>query len=679
MRIGGIGESIGRSAAALAVGCLGLVAVTAAGERAADLVLTDARIYTAAGGALAEALAVRDGRLMYVGSAAGAQAYMGAGTRVERAGGRLVIPGLADTHIHPLDIVDLDVCDLASRPMPLRELSAFVSRCLARYRLAPGKRLVVHQWNYTAGNQPDADYPTLRAALDRASRRHQIELLGNDAHHAAFNSLALASARNAQGAVVGISKETLATDFAGYAKLVGVDARGEPNGAVNEDARYTINPNSMLYTELEATLRVPERITARLNSVGITAMMDAMASPEGLPVYDRLLASHRLTVRTTLALFYDPARFRRADGQVDWDEMVAQAKAVRARYAGNPLLAADTVKLFADGVLEGNPFAVPPTLPNGAVLEPLLQPIFATGADGHATVTGYVDTSSAACVAVRAKPERYASDAESAAFTRANGFHPGQCQISSGQLQHERDVILEFVKRFHLAGFNVHIHAIGDRAARTAVDAIEAARAADGIATTRDSLAHLQLVHPDDVRRIGRDRLYVAFTYAWANVDPEYDLTVIPFIQHVTGNSYAALHVPGSYYEENAYPFRSVRDAGAILTAGSDAPVETRDPRPFRNMAGALSRRAADGPPLNAAQAITIEDVLQAYTLNGARMLGREADSGSIEVGKSADFVLLDRDLLRLAIDQRYDDIAATRVLGTWFEGRRVYRAPAAK
>ena len=154
---------------------------------------------------------------------------------------------------------------------------------------------------------------------------------------------------------------------------------------------------------------------------------------------------------------------------------------------------------------------------------------------------------------------------------------------------------------------------------------------------------------------------------------------MIPFIQKVSGNSYAALHVPGSYYEENAYPFRGARDAGAILTAGSDAPVETRDPRPFANIAVALSRRLPGRPALNAAQAITIEDVLQAYTLNGARFLGRERETGSLEAGKSADFVMLDRDLLALAKAGQYEEIARTRVVGTWFRGRRVYRAPAAR
>jgi len=653
-----------------------LCAMRAEAAEPAELVLTGGRLYAGNGDEAATALAVRGGKLVYVGSEAGVRAYIGARTRLVSAGGHRVIPGLVDAHIHPLDIADLDVCDLQSRALDLRALSEFVAGCVQHYRPAPGAMLRVHQWNPSA-NQPGPGYPTLRAALDAAAPLNPVELLGNDAHHSAFNSAALAQARDGRGRVVGYSKATLAGAFADFRGLVAVDENGEPNGSVNEDARYAIDPHGMLYNELPAVLRAPEKVPERLNRAGITCAMDAMAMPDGLPVYDKLLRSGRMSVRMTLAQFYDPSHSRKADGRVDYDGLVAKARAVRARYAGNPLLRADFIKLFADGVVEGNPYAVPPTLGNAAMLEPFLQPIFARDADGRATVTGYVDTASAACAEVRAHPAQYAAKAAIAAFRAGHGFHPGQCQVSNGRLQHEREIELEYVRRMHLAGFNLHIHVIGDRALRTALDAIEAARAADGNDATHDSLAHVQLAQDEDVARIGRDRLYVAYTYSWADIDPDYDLTVVPFVQRVSGNSIAAMHGPGSYYDAHAYPVRASRDAGAILVAGSDAPVGTRDPQPFVNMAMAVTRSLPGMPPLNARQAISIRAALDAYTINGARMLGRNTEIGSLEVGKSADFVVLDRDILALADAGHAEDIAATQVLETWFRGRRVYQASA--
>ncbi len=641
----------------------------------ADLVLTNARIYTASGvRESAHALAVRDGRFVFVGTQKEALAWIGPGTVVRHMNGKRVVPGLVDAHLHAMDIVDLDVCDLKSEPKTLAEIATLVRACLDKYQTPKGARLVVHQWNYTEGNQPDAELPTLRAALDKVSTEVQIELLGNDGHHGAFNSLALAAAMGPDGKVIGLSKATLAKEFLAYRKVIGVDERGEPNGAVNEDARYTIDPHAMLNSDLPEVAKAPERVAQRLNSVGITAIMDAMATPDALPVYDAMQARGGLTLRTVLAQFYDPERFRVAGGRVDFDAMVAAASKVREKYASNPLIKADTVKLFADGVLEGNPLSHPPTLPNAASLRPYLQPMFALDKDGMPTVTGYVDTDSPACAKARLESAAYEDAAAAAAFTREHGFAPTQCIISDGQLQHTREVILEFARRFHAAGFNLHIHAIGDRAVRTAVDAIELARASDGNSRTRDGLAHVQLADSSDISRIGRNHLYVAFTYSWMTTSTGYDVTVIPFLEKVSGNSYAALHRPQGYYDLNGYAVRSVKDAGGIAAAGSDAPVETRDPRPFVNLAAAVTRRAGNLPPLNAHQSLNVFEALDAYTINGARMLGLDKEAGSIEVGKSADFVVLDRDIVKLAAAGKAADIAATQVKETWFQGRPVYQ-----
>ena len=283
---------------------------------AADLVVRNAKIYTVdPAHTVAQALAVKDGRLLFVGSSKDAQAWIGPKTQIEDAHGRLVLPGLIDAHIHPLDIADLDVCDLDNRELPLKQLSRFVSACLAKYQTPPGGLLHVYQWNYTGGNQPDAQLPTLRAALDAASTTRAIELLGEDGHHAAFNSLALAQARNAAGVVVGFSKATLASDFALYRGLIGVDEHGEPNGAVNEDARGAISKVGVMYLALDEVEKVPERVTQRLASAGITAVLDAFAAPEGQVVYDKLAAEGKLTARVELALFFDPSNTRNACGR----------------------------------------------------------------------------------------------------------------------------------------------------------------------------------------------------------------------------------------------------------------------------------------------------------------------------------------------------------------------------
>ena len=485
-----------------------LLATTA--HAAPDLVVTGDKITTSdPARPAATGFAVTGGRFSYVGTAAGALRLAGPGTKVVRLGTARVLPGLVDAHIHPLGIVDIDVCDLKSEAKSLREIANIVRGCLARYKPKPGEPLGVAQWNFAGGNQPDAEHPTLRAALDRAAPDNPVNLVGNDGHHGAYNSAALAKAMTPDGKVIGLSKATLAGPFSRYRELVGVDSNGEPSGGVNEAARAIMGGKAVDVADVKAVLAAPEKMTGKLNAAGITAVLDAAAEPESFVVYDTLQARGALSAHVTLAQFYDPDVMLKADGTPDIDTMVAQATKWQAHYATNPLIRADTVKLFADGVLEANPLSTPPTLGNSPVITPYLQPVFGRDANGSATFSGrYVDPNGPEC--------RGAAAANVASFTAAHGFHPGQCIVGSGRLQHPRPVIMEFVRRMHQAGLAVHIHAIGDAAVRTAVDALEQARVGDtGPARRPGTLAHLQIVHPAEVARIGRMKLFLAFTYAW--------------------------------------------------------------------------------------------------------------------------------------------------------------------
>ena len=649
-----------------------------ASQSPADFVLTDAKIYTEDGShQTVEALAVRDGKIIFTGSTSEAANLVGPKTKVERADGKLVLPGLVDAHIHPMGIVDFGGCSLKSQARTLAQIATFVRGCAENMHLPPGRWLAVSDWEYGGGNQADPAHPTLRAALDAASTQNPIVMMGWDGHHAAYNSAALALAKNEKGKIVGYSKETLATDFAQYKIYVGVDAKGELTGDITDQGWRPIDSSQVERDEHQKLLASPERLAQRLNSAGITAVQDADARSAGYPVYDELIQRGQLTFRLNLDQYFLPQSFRDGNGHIDYDKLFSEADAIRQKYASNPLVRADAVKVYADGVPEANPNNIPPTLGNSPRPVPYLQPIFKKDSDGKLSVTGYVDTASPVCAYVRAKPDEYSSAAEVSEFIKLYGYHPGQCTISYGVPELPPAIFNEYIKRAHLAGYTIHIHSISDQAVHMALDAIEAARDADGNYSRPDTLAHIQFVTPQDVTRMGKDRIYLAFTYSWIYAEPTgYDLSIVPFFDKVLGNSYEAFHNPDSYYEKTTYPTKTAKEAGAILVAGSDAPVLTKDPQPFANMEFGVTRARHGLRPMSPHQRLDIRDLIDAYTINGARALNRASEIGSIEVGKSADFIVVDQNILALADKGRPEKIGETKVIETWFMGKKVYSAP---
>lgn len=659
----------------------GSVLVTACSNKSptlsADHVFTNGFIYTADDkSSVVNSMAIANGRIIYLGSSDELSSYIGKNTQQHDLASKMMLPGFHDVHIHALDIIEREACDLDSESMSLDDMVPFLQSCIERFKLADGEWLDVALWNFYNGNEPSDQYPSLRSALDAVSTQHPIVLRGNDGHHYAVNSLALARAKDLSANAVGLNKQTLATTFKAYKELVGVDSMGNPSGGLTESAIALVEPPSSIQVKNPEILM--PKIAAKLAESGITSIMDALLEPDFLPAFKWLEDNNKMTFRLQAAIkkYYDYPKIEERLKIEDIPATVAWFKEVRAEYADSQYIRANAAKILVDGVIEGNPYAFPPTLPNAAMLNNFKQPIFSIDQDsGAAKLIGYVDLASAACKKVQSSPQMFEQSEMIAQFTETNGHHPKQCFTNRGVYETDPEFVKAYVLELDKQGFTVHAHAIGDGAVRVAVDAIDHARKINGSNDLPHSIGHAQLIHPDDQKRIGKLGIYVAFTHAWTNSDPEYQIMVEPFIDQL--ESEEQLFSIDNYYTANVYPTRSIEVLGGVVTAGSDAPVDTRDPRPFVNIEQAITRSydEIETPKvLNPSEALDIHSILRAYTINGAKAMSQSHEVGSLEIGKKADFIVIDQNLINLVEQGRANEISETKVLSTWFDGALVYQ-----
>jgi predicted amidohydrolase YtcJ len=540
----------------------------------ADVVILHGDVRTMnAAAPTAAALAMSAGRITFVGADTDAQQWIGASTKVVDAAGATVLPGLIDSHIHAAEgALARGGCSLDDEQITIEKAIDKVRGCFATDK--DSKWLVVTDVN-------GAGFKATRKQLDSIERERPLFLWGADGHTGWVNTRALE-----------LAKITRKTPNPADGRIER-DAQGEATGFL-VDGAVALVTSAMDQPTPEKRLEKLRWLLPQLHAAGITSYLEANTDTETVAAYVALAKLEQLSARVTIALESSgantPAEF-------------ARIKGLRSQVGENPLLRADFIKLFADGVLEF------PTQTAG-VLEP------------------YNDSK-------------------------------GRPGTSKGKLYLAPDAMTAFIEQADADGFNVHIHAIGDAAVREALDAFGAARAAGS--KRLYSIAHLQLIDPADLPRFAALDVLASLQLLWAQPD-NYSIDALkPWL--------------GDERMARQYPARSLADNHAVIAGGSDWDVSSFNP--FEAMANAMSRMYPGKPErgaLNAKEALTLDQMLAAYTINAARLIGRDQEIGSLEPGKAADVVVLDRKLTK---ETPPDAVGATQVTHTFFAGRELPRAPA--
>ena len=208
-------------------------------------------------------------------------------------------------------------------------------------------------------------------------------------------------------------------------------------------------------------------------------------------------------------------------------------------------------------------------------------------------------------------------------------------------------------------GFQIHVHAIGDRAIRMTLDAFEHAAAVNGPRDRRDAIAHLQVIDPADVPRFRKLGVVANFEARWANGD-----------EYLTKMAEPGLGPTRSRWQ---YPIASVVRSGAVVSGGSDWSVSSLDPLEAIEV-GITHREPGDTVtrPWNPVERVDLPTMLALYTINAAWAHHLDRETGSVEVGKLADLVVLDQNLFDLPASRIHE----AKVVRTLLEGRTVYRRP---
>jgi predicted amidohydrolase YtcJ len=529
-----------------------------------ELILISGRVYTVdPGRSEAEAIVIRGGRIAAVGTNDEALAQRGRRSHVVDLGGRLVLPGFIDSHMHPAVAALSDLYEPSLRGV--RTVDECLDRVAAFLAEHPDTPFVTG-WSWSTALLDEVALTAER--LDRAVPDRPAALYDEGGHTVWVNSAMV--------------------------RLAGVSA-SEPDasGILREGAIAPVEralPPRPVNEYVEGLLHFQRDVAGPL---GLTTVQESVvrAGDPLLEAYEVLQRRDELTVRACASLWIEE--------DLPLAEQLEALVVERSRHTES-LVRAGCAKFFVDGVVEGH--------------------------------TAYLGEDYADRPGYRGEPvwsaERLAE--ASAAASRS--------------------------------GFQLHYHTIGDAAVGAALDAVAAARGTVDPPPARSLVTHLQLVDPTDIRRMSALGVVALPQPYWFAEDDMYHEVQVPYL--------------GRPRADREYPMRSLWREGVVVASASDYPV-VASPDPIRGIRHGALRSSPEGKDgetgvLWPEERVTVEQMIESFTINGAYANHLDRETGSLEAGKSADLVVLSEDLLEL--DPR--DLTRARVLLTLFRGVPTHAEP---
>lgn len=551
--------------------CLAASVALPAFAQDADTVITNAKIYTVEEGQpWAEAAAIVDGRFLKVGDAAAMDAHIGPNTNVIDLGGAYAMPGMIDSHIHPLRsqlIENVDFSTSAAIPVTPEELAAKIK---AYADSVPDKPWIIgaaFSWGTFT------EVPLNSAYLDAIIPDRPVVIEDETGHIAIANSKALEMS--------GITDDT-PDPVGGY---FGRTDDGKLDGLLYETAMQEVFKHSPNYT-VDDLYKAATDVMPRLNSMGITGMKMAQGDENWVNGLKRMDEEGLLKMQVSMYPY--EVDFYRRYSNIDLFDNPENYETDHVRIDG--------VKLFADGVPFGRTMLIKETYPG----------------------TDY-----------------------------------------NGLPMTPPDELRQKIVDFNARGYGVMVHSTGDRGTEIVIEGTEMSMAANGaekVRKLRNHVAHNVIVDPADIDRMKYTNVTMEFSPSFWFPRPIID---------------AAEPDLGFEMLQTVWRLGPIVRAGVNLAIGSDWNQAQADP--WINLETLVTRRApGDGPDgtiLGTDSGITLEQAVYGYTMGGAHAMYLEEEIGSIRPGKRANFIVLDRNLFEIPLNQIHGAI----VNQTWFEGEVVY------